>query len=431
MPKRSRSIAAALIAVTMSLSATPIADAQTDDVHEPSDLQSPGTEQQATDSAIEASRTPSAGREDLDPQQPGFNDNNVDNQAAIGWHATENPQSTISPGEMRSDSEEIPGGFTKEEADRAEIQEAQERASRSGADEGRQSRIAAAPANCTTYWPSPYRVCGAIREKYESIGGPTSFLTFPKSDELGVPDGVGRRNEFVNGFIYWHPDTGAQPVTTHFSVVWARNGWEAGRLGYPTSDPGPSQDGWYEQTFENSDIIGNIAGDPFDGGFSLPYIYFPDAQAADNYYNHRVPLAEAQGESEATARQSRSPIKEYGPCVLDPRKIHIRTDSGPQKAVGLKPKTTCKVGSSLVTASKIDHYSRLVYEYYTQWNDAADNRAVAYNVSSMESKKLVEICDGDVSTLFWGSARGQIIYNNKNYFANTKPPKEKLDCRAH
>lgn len=34
---------------------------------------------------------------------------------------TENPNDTVVPGEMRSDREEIPEGYTKDDADKAEI----------------------------------------------------------------------------------------------------------------------------------------------------------------------------------------------------------------------------------------------------------------------------------------------------------------------
>ena len=121
--------------------------------------------------------------------------------------------------------------------------------------------LAVQPVNCRTYWPSPYRVCGAIREKYDALGGPASFLTWPKSDELGVSDGVGRRNEFVNGFIYWHPDTGAHAVSTHFSFVWNNLGWEAGPLGYPVADEVAVGDGWgRKQVFQGGHVYGSLAG---------------------------------------------------------------------------------------------------------------------------------------------------------------------------
>ncbi|HIW95992.1 MAG TPA: hypothetical protein H9867_05840, partial [Candidatus Corynebacterium gallistercoris] len=79
-------------------------------------------------------------------------------------------------------------GFTKEEADLAEVQEARERLGAAGFEraggvlpQGIAEAFVAAPVNCRTYWPSPYRVCGAIREKYDALGGPASFLTWPKS----------------------------------------------------------------------------------------------------------------------------------------------------------------------------------------------------------------------------------------------------------
>ncbi|WP_225723559.1 MULTISPECIES: LGFP repeat-containing protein [Corynebacterium] len=196
--------------------------------------------------------TVSPGREGLVPGEAGFGDNVIDNHAGAGWVPTVDPKSRVVVGGMRSDREEIPGGFSKEQADRAEVQEAAERQGVGFRGVGQ---------DCRTYWPSPYKVCGAIREKYDQLGGPQSFLTWPKSDELGVPDGVGRRSEFVNGFIYWHPTTGAHPVTTHFSAVWARNGWEAGRMGYPVSDEYGLGDGvGRRQDFQRAHVFGSLAG---------------------------------------------------------------------------------------------------------------------------------------------------------------------------
>lgn len=194
----------------------------------------------------------------LEIHSPGFNRNVVANNAGAFWRPTSNPQSQIVPGKMRSDYEAIPGGFTKEEADLAEIQEAQELLSNQR--EQLTNSITFA-SNCRTYWPSPHQVCGAIREKYDQLGGPQSFLTWPKSNELTNPDGTGKRTEFVNGFIYWHPVTGAHSVSTHFSLVWARNGWETGRLGYPIEDELGTGDGiGRRQVFQNGHIYGSLSG---------------------------------------------------------------------------------------------------------------------------------------------------------------------------
>ncbi|ASF07514.1 hypothetical protein NBRGN_044_00060 [Nocardia brasiliensis NBRC 14402] len=130
---------------------------------------------------------------------------------------------------MRSDCQDIPGGFSKEQADKAETMEA------ALAVRSRQ-RSALAAEGCQVYWPAPYEVCGAIRDKYNELGGPNSFLLFPTSNELTNPDGVGKRSTFQNGPIYWSPAGGAHPVVNHFFAAWQRNGWETGVLGYPTSD---------------------------------------------------------------------------------------------------------------------------------------------------------------------------------------------------
>lgn len=141
------------------------------------------------------------------------------------WKPTEKPNKQIAPGKMRSDCEQIPDGFSKEDADQAETMEA-----------------AVAPAatraapGCQVYWPAPYEVCGAIRDKYNELGGPNGFLLHPKSNELTNPDGYGKRTEFVNGPIYWSARGGAHPVVNHFLAAWARHRYEAGYIGYPTTD---------------------------------------------------------------------------------------------------------------------------------------------------------------------------------------------------
>ncbi|WP_416566129.1 LGFP repeat-containing protein [Nocardia testacea] len=167
------------------------------------------------------------------------------------WQPTADPQATIEPGQMRSDCEVIPGGFTKEEADRAETMEAA-LTPRPGA---RSARVA---AGCQVYWPAPYEVCGAIRDKYNALGGPNSFLLWPTSNELTNPDGVGKRTVFQNGPIYWSPWGGAHPVVNHFFAAWQRHGWEAGYLGYPTTDEIPAANGGLRQEFDGAAIYWHL-----------------------------------------------------------------------------------------------------------------------------------------------------------------------------
>ncbi len=77
---------------------------------------------------------------------------------------------------------------------------------------------------------------GAIDEKYRALGACRSMLGIPLTGELGTPDGVGRYNVFEHGSIYWTPATGAHEVHDRIRDAWKDAGWEAGALGYPTSD---------------------------------------------------------------------------------------------------------------------------------------------------------------------------------------------------
>lgn len=124
---------------------------------------------------------------------------------------------------MRSDCEEIPEDFSKADADKAETMEAA-------------NQMARASAGCQVYWPAPYQVCGAIKDKYNSLGGPNSFLKYPISNELTNPGNTGKRSQFMVGPIYWSAATGAHPVVNSFMAKWGSKGWEAGFLKYPTTD---------------------------------------------------------------------------------------------------------------------------------------------------------------------------------------------------
>ena len=79
-------------------------------------------------------------------------------------------------------------------------------------------------------------VVGEIEAKYVSLGGCTSILGAPTTYEQGTPDGVGRYSVFDQGSIYWTPSLGAHEVHGRIRDAWAAAGWEAGELGYPTSD---------------------------------------------------------------------------------------------------------------------------------------------------------------------------------------------------
>lgn len=94
----------------------------------------------------------------------------------------------------------------------------------------------ATQSGCQAYPPSPFSVCGAIRDKYNQMGGPTSFLLFPKSAEKANPGNTGKRSDFFGGSIYWSAASGAHPVAHDFLTKYGDHSYEQGFLRYPTTD---------------------------------------------------------------------------------------------------------------------------------------------------------------------------------------------------
>ena len=86
------------------------------------------------------------------------------------------------------------------------------------------------------------------------------------TDETGTRTVFGRYNHFyVNGSIYWHPNTGPMEVHGGIRSDWATQGWERRPLGYPTTDErtvGPSQ--WVSE-FQNGVIY-------FEGNGAVPTV---------------------------------------------------------------------------------------------------------------------------------------------------------------
>jgi hypothetical protein len=82
-----------------------------------------------------------------------------------------------------------------------------------------------------------FEVHGAIRDKYLALGAEASILGYPRTDETGTPDGVGRFNHFQGGSIYWTPGTSAHEVHGLIRDRWASLGWERNpQLGYQVTD---------------------------------------------------------------------------------------------------------------------------------------------------------------------------------------------------
>ncbi len=87
-----------------------------------------------------------------------------------------------------------------------------------------------------------FEVHGLIAGKWLAMG--REQFGYPITDESGTPDGRGRFNHFQAvqfdgrplASIYFTPRTGAHEVHGAIRQAWAANGFERGRVGYPTSD---------------------------------------------------------------------------------------------------------------------------------------------------------------------------------------------------
>ena len=118
-------------------------------------------------------------------------------------------------------------------------------------------------------------VGGAIRVKWNSLGGPAGFLGAPLTPELPCADGIGRYNRFEGGVIYFTPAKLCFEVHGGILDRWNSYRAESGYLGYPVTDEGP----WTSlagkpgriSTFER----GAIGWD--NGPIDLPLVFQPPA----------------------------------------------------------------------------------------------------------------------------------------------------------
>ena len=109
------------------------------------------------------------------------------------------------------------------------------------------------------YWSSStgaHETHGVILSKYLSLGGASSFLKLPLSDEVGVTGG--RASQFQGGNIYYSGTTGAHEVHGAILSKYLSLGGTSSRLGLPTSDEF-SVTGGRRSTFQHGMLTWNAA----------------------------------------------------------------------------------------------------------------------------------------------------------------------------
>jgi hypothetical protein len=100
-------------------------------------------------------------------------------------------------------------------------------------------------------------VAGAIGARY--FGDDlVDELGLPVTDELRLAHG--RVNHFETGSVYWSEATGAHEVHGAIRAAWAQQGWETGRLGYPTSDEHSTGNGARRSDFQGGSVTWTESG---------------------------------------------------------------------------------------------------------------------------------------------------------------------------
>ncbi|WP_432491278.1 LGFP repeat-containing protein [Kineococcus auxinigenes] len=115
-------------------------------------------------------------------------------------------------------------------------------------------------------WSGAHALRGVIREARLSMYDAENILGFPTTSEIRTPNGRGAYNHFQWGSIYWSPGTGAHPVYGAIRDAWASQGWENGRLGFPTD-----AEYIYEEDFVVQQFEGGVIG--FSPGYGAEIFY--------------------------------------------------------------------------------------------------------------------------------------------------------------
>ncbi|WP_456696064.1 hypothetical protein [Aeromicrobium sp. P5_D10] len=109
----------------------------------------------------------------------------------------------------------------------------------------------------------------------------------------------------------------------------------------------------------------------------------------------------------------------YGPCVLYPSPIRIRTDGN----VGTKPHTKC---STAVTA--IAHKTDMRYKSFIWWKLRGSKPGGNRGQKSYYQKNVSFKCKSKEES-WWGSTTlGEVRYGDKTYYARVYPAHAKLKC---
>ncbi|MGN6610214.1 MAG: hypothetical protein ACTHLJ_00415 [Angustibacter sp.] len=137
------------------------------------------------------------------------------------------------------------------------------------------------------------------------------------------------------------------------------------------------------------------------------YVAAPDAAAAE-----RLLDGLAAGRVAAAGVQ-------YGPCVLYPSPIRIRTDG----KVGTKPHTKCSV-----PVTSIHHSTDMRYKSFIWWRLKGTKTASNRGQAGLQQKNVGFSCASDEQSGWGSTTLGTIVYGGKTYYARVYPARVSLAC---
>jgi hypothetical protein len=120
------------------------------------------------------------------------------------------------------------------------------------------------------YW-SPasgaHWVAGGILDAWVAQGFEAGPLGYPTTNEVPLPNGA--FTWFTGGAIYWSEATGPHSLTGPILDAWVAQGFEQGPLGYPTSNPYPAGGGTrvdFQHGSLTADVGGRVTSTPAAAG---------------------------------------------------------------------------------------------------------------------------------------------------------------------
>jgi uncharacterized protein with LGFP repeats len=115
-------------------------------------------------------------------------------------------------------------------------------------------------------------VRGTIAAHYREMGGPTGILGYPITDEMPTPGNTGWYSHFSRpdgASIYFSNGSGAHAIYGGIRAKWAELNWELGPLGFPTTDETPTPDGIGRYNHFSRADGGSIYSSPSTGSHAI------------------------------------------------------------------------------------------------------------------------------------------------------------------